>query len=125
MILVEFKIIMDKIQNGIYDRPKKLNLYGDDHVIDENKSVKWNREEVVRRNEKIKAEKNVALTDQFKEDVIEYILKNYEINNNKEIAISVYKMAWETGHSYGLHDVLQEVIEFAEFAETILIASKD
>lgn len=122
---MEFEIIVDKITRGVYDRPKKLKLYGDNHVFNEDESVKWNREEVVRRNRKIKAENRIALENQFKYDVMEYILSNYEINNNEEIASTIYHMAWETGHSYGFHNVLQEAIEFAEFAETILTASKD
>lgn len=113
---MDLKIIVDKINSGEYGKPKRLKLYEDNHVFDENKSVKWNREKVSLENKEIKATNYAPLINQFKEDVIAYILSNYEINNNKEMAETIYCMAWKSGHSYGLYYVLQEAVEFAEFA---------
>lgn len=57
---VNMETIFEYIENERATEIKKLNknsshvLYPSDHVFDENKSVKWNREEVIRKNQEIK-----------------------------------------------------------------------
>lgn len=40
--------------DGLRTKPYDLRLLPDDYTVDENKSVRWNREEVKRRNETYK-----------------------------------------------------------------------
>ena len=122
---MKFETIIDKINNGKYVKNKQANLYEEGHVFDENKSVKWNKEKVIRKNEQLKKEFNNAKVENFKNDVIEYILNNYEINNNRNIANMVYNMAYEFGHSSGYREILNETIDFASFAENIATEIKD
>ena len=122
---MKFETIIDKINNGKYVKNKQTNLYEEGHVFDENKSVKWNKEEVIRKNEQLKKEFKNAKVENFKNDVIEYILNNYEISNNRNIANMVYNMAYEFGHSSGNREILNETIDFASFAEDIVTEIKD
>ena len=122
---MKFETIIDKINNGEYVKNKQTILYEEGHVFDEDKSVKWNKEEVIRKNEQLKKEFNNAEVENFKNDVIEYILNNYEISNNRNIANMVYHMAYEFGHSSGNRETLNETIGFAEFAEDIVTEIKD
>lgn len=121
---MEFKTIIDRINNGEYDRIKRPNLYEEGYVFDENKSVKWNREEVIKQNEKLKKESEMKRED-FQDDVVKYILNSYKIDNNENIANMVYNMAHEFGHSSGYREILNETIDFADFAENIVTEIKD
>lgn len=122
---MKFETIVDRINNGEYFKTKQINLYEEGHVFDENKSVKWNKEEVIRKNEQFKKEFKNAKVENFKNDVIEYILNNYEISNNRNIANMVYDMAREFGHSNGDREILNEIIDFATFAEDIVTEIKN
>ena len=120
---MEFQTIMDKINNGVYDRITFPYLYEENHIFDEDKSVKWNKKEVENQNAKLIQEFNnrsKMKQANFQEDAIEYILSNYEINNNRNIASMIFCMAYEFGHSSGYREVLQEIIDFAEFVENIV-----
>ena len=61
---VNMETIFEYIENERKTEIGKLNsnnphvLYSEDHVFDENKSVKWNREEVIRKNQEIKKLRN-------------------------------------------------------------------
>lgn len=124
---MKFETIIDKINNGKYFKIKQPNLYEEGHVFDENKSVKWNKEEVIRKNEQLKKEFNNAemKREDFQYDVVKYILNDYKINNNENIANMVYNMAYEFGHSSGYREILNETIDFAIFAENIVTEIKD
>lgn len=81
--------------------PEKRFKYNANHVFDENKSVKWNREEVVRQNK-----------------IIEYGVKKYhkDLNSGRENLISDIKIAIK---SYFGGDVLNDaqidyVIDYAK-----------
>ena len=98
--------------------PNKYPTYVIGYVFDENKSVKWNREEVERLN-------NIAFTELKNEEkrrkelqkniehiIINLIAKeliNRELFNDMHIAIikanKLFSRAWEEKHSYGLYDV--------------------
>ena len=39
---MKFETIVNKINNGKYDKIRQPNLYEEGYVFDENKSVKWN-----------------------------------------------------------------------------------
>ena len=106
---MEFQTIIDKIDNGAYDKIKYPKLYKETYIFDEDKSVKWNRKEVENQNAKLIQEFNNSKIKQenFQEDVIEYILSNYEINNNRNIANIVFRMIYEYDHLNGYKEVLK------------------
>lgn len=121
--------IVDKINNGEYE-PKmeypKLTRHRLDTVIDENKSVKWNKEEVERRNsESIKAREEYRNSmyegeSKFKEDVDSYLEYLYEGSLNKAQANVIVKKAWEENHSEGFLSVLDKADELAEWTIEII-----
>lgn len=57
--------------------------YSANHIFDEDKSVKWNREEVIRRNEQIKNDRDSLQRARFQaimeaeEAIVNYLFKNY------------------------------------------------
>jgi hypothetical protein len=57
----------------------KVRTYSANHIFDEDKSVKWNSEEVIRRNEQIKNDRAALQTARFnaiteaEDDIVEYL----------------------------------------------------
>ena len=124
---MEFQTIMDKIDNGTYDEFPYPDLYEENYVFDENKSVKWNRKEVEIQNAKLlQVFNNNSKMKQanFQEDAIEYILTNYKINNNRDIANILFHIAYESSYSNEYREVLDEIIGLAELAENVVNKNK-
>lgn len=87
---VEYYINIDR---GVYFKPN--------HIFDEDKSVKWNKEEVERRNNNIykqrqedKKEK-AKLYNDVEESIKKYIVQ--QINVTEEKAIKIYNFVFEDG----------------------------
>lgn len=99
----------------------------EDHVINEDKSVKWNREQVALHNKKIDDQikqrqidsNNLqkALTD----EIILWLQQDYELNEKQ--AELVYGYAYQEYHSYmgdffinieEIADMIEKVIEFGK-----------
>lgn len=85
-------------------------------VIDEDKSVKWNREEVIRLQntyeEEVKAlntAKNKRRDDLYKElyKVIRREVKGITINDAQQI----FQYAYSEGHSYGYNEVFNKLYD--------------
>lgn len=105
----------------------KFRRYNENDIIDENMTVKWNREEIIRRNDAYKAEKarlqadrNEALCSVINDikEVFSDELSTYHLNtkkSGKEIASLIYNKAYEDSHSYGIYDVLQKMDDYMDF----------
>ena len=71
-------------------RPKE-KTYSADHIFDEEQSVKWNREEVIRRNEQIKNDREFLQTARFKaimeaeEDIVNYLADSYPLISREKV----------------------------------------
>lgn len=63
-------------------RPKETT-YSADHIFDEEQSVKWNREEVIRRNEQIKNDRDSLQRARYKaimnaeDEIVNYLADSY------------------------------------------------
>lgn len=89
--------VYDKVKKGDYqatmERPQGV-VYRENHVFDEDKSVKWNREELVRKQEEQKKSRKdyqlhvSELMEQMENDYIEAIM--YETSLNKQQAGYVF-----------------------------------
>lgn len=98
------------------------------HIIDEEKSVRWNREEVERRNEAIKEEKKRLLSEydaeimRVTDEFIKWIEVTYNLNE-KEARI-IYSRAYDEHHSYW-DDIYDAVDEYCEIYSKLLDARKE
>lgn len=130
---------VDKIDRmpSIPDK-EKFAKYKEDHVFDEDKSVKWNREEVNRKNKEYKEEQNRLIKehkdewDSMKNTVISLIAEELKSilpgakaelihpDNLKKKADLIFAKAWERSHSYGMHEVLVEVEELVDFIDDFM-----
>ena len=90
-------------------------IYVDSHIFDEDKSVKWNREEVQRRNELVMEQFRAAREDYDKQletfwsDVDKYIAN--EFNITLEVAKGLRVTIWSSD------SVDQEIEDFQTFLE--------
>ena len=114
--------------------PEKFKRYPATYIVDEDKSVKWNIQEVTRRNEawdneykRLKNEYNEAIA-KTKGYIIEAI-SDYICNVIKlvpdadkayEKAKIIYSKAYEESHSYGDKEVLCTVEDLVDFLESIM-----
>lgn len=92
--------------------------YSADHIFDEEKSVKWNREEVIRRNAEIR-EHNIKIREQrFKaleeahNNIINYLVKEYPTISKKKIE-NIYHWTYDDYMERYDHKI-QFVIDKAE-----------
>ena len=123
---LSYDLVLERISKGIYDvkysRPKRL--LEDTDFIDENKSVKWNREQIDLENEKIRLY-NEAIKEakkegprKFKDDLKEALMNEHGLNADQ--ADKVYRKAYEDGHSAGAMEILWEAQELGELTEAVL-----
>ena len=109
-------------------------IYTENYIFDENKSVKWNKEEVIKRNklrdEEIK--KCQSIRKQFLYNcenniihciTVELIKRNVvkpDISTATEKAIKIFNLAWDKGHSDGIYEVCIYIDEIMNFIEDIV-----
>lgn len=83
--------IKEAIRNGEFN-PKpvgRLNRLPENHVIDENKSVKWNREAVASLNEvkrseyNAKREANKKLAEKMESEILKSFASEFDISESK------------------------------------------
>ena len=95
-------------------------------VLDENKTVRWNRDEVKRRNDSVTAKLAVftrrlnKCDADFAQKVKEYIRTTYGFGET--LANIVFRKAYEDGHACGYEDVVAHAQEYGDFAEQIVDA---
>lgn len=101
------------------------NKVREDHVFDENLSVKRNREMAVEWNENVeqlkkdKMAKQADLYRQLKEDVIGYLMGTYDFTYKQAEAIESY--TYIEKHSF-MCDYFSGIDSFAELVENVLNA---
>lgn len=93
-------------------------------VLDEEQSVRWNKEEVKRRNlsRESKIASFTAALNQCNKDITEQI-KKYICGNwgfKEQTAEIIYRNAYEKGHAYGYREVLIYVDENADMVNDCL-----
>ena len=93
----------------------KLRKYKVGEVIDEEKSVRWNREEVERLNklheDEVKAlntKKNLLYTTLIKA-IKEYIMKNTDVSEPQ--ATKIWEYLYSHYHAYGIEECLANLNE--------------
>lgn len=120
-----FHDIQSNCWNGVYLPPPNLGYRAKtldkDTVIDENKSVKWNREEVERRNEKIEAEWGAQFDikiqryQQFKTDLLTAAKAEYKMNDAQFEKLYEFVMYEYSEHDYVCAEFVQDFEKFCDF----------
>lgn len=106
----------------------RLTPFPENHIFDEDESVKWNREEVKRKNSEIKSEKEKIkqreqnIVDKARDEIIHYLMDDYGFT--EDIAAIIFKKAEEEGHSSGFCEVLSYANSFGDFAQDLFDACK-
>ena len=109
-------------------------IYTEKYIFDENKSVKWNRDEVNRRNklrdEEIKRCQSIRkyVLNDFENNIIHCIavelmkrnILKTDISTVAEKAIKIFNVAWDKGHSAGIYEVCIYIDEIVDFIEDII-----
>ena len=117
--------IREKYDKGGYtygrtNIPKKVS---DNHVFDENLSVKRNRELAIEHNKHVDEmhaevqKKQNMLYRQLTDDVIDYIVENYILNEAH--ARQVEQFVYSEHHAF-MHDYFSRIDTYATFAERLL-----
>lgn len=123
---LSYDVVIERISTGVYDveHSKPKTLLRDTDFIDENKSVKWNREQIEKENDKIRLH-NKAIKDakkngplKFEDDLKEAIMNEHGLNATQ--AGEVFWRAYESGHSAGMKEILWAAQDLSELAEAIL-----
>lgn len=122
---MDIREIADKYRDGYYtySTPTIPTKVKDGHVFDENLSVKQNREMVAEHNKRVEELWKEARREQNKlhwqltEDVINYIMNNYELNEPQ--ARMVERFVYSEKHAF-MSDYFAYIDEFAEFAEKLV-----
>lgn len=104
-----------------YDRfscKPKLLIYKNGYIFDEDKSVKWNREEVERRNneyneelKRLNTEKNAMLL-KWIDAVKLYIIEETKVKKTQ--ADKIYNYLYTEYHNYGLTEILRHLDDLLE-----------
>ena len=124
---------LEKLDRAFYVPPQPK--YAEDHVFDEDKSVRWNREEVVRRNtERAEAHKRAReLKNQscnnFEEAVINYIMQDlsysYSFSRTEAIALlRAVRFHHESEWWNWLDDMAETVIDLYAAKEGVDLKSE-
>ena len=129
--------ITDKIKKletalNINTKPdrSKFPRYRESAVIDENKSVKWNREEIIKRNEAFQKEVSRLQTIRSKEinkvisEICLDIVSQLDNRITLEQAKLIYDTAWAKGYSQGVNCVFNEIDEYIEFVSKFMDKAK-
>ena len=120
-----FDNIQCNIWNGVYSAPPNLGYkpskLAKDTVIDEDQSVKWNREEVERRNAQIEAEWNdlnkikIQRYQQFKNDLRKVAKSEYEMTDAQFEKLYEFVMYEYSEHDYMCAEFVQDFEKFCDF----------
>lgn len=106
--------------------PKNIKKVKPDHVFDENKSVKWNREQVEINNAAYRAEVARLNTEKNKarDDVINMIIEKIQsevgASLSKRKAKAIWELAYEERHSYGFYDVREYLFKLIDLAKILV-----
>lgn len=97
--------------------------FSEKHVFDDEKSVKWNREEVERQNEQLKQRKmewdseKSRLNAKLQNDCVQILKEDYGLNEAQ--AEKLYGHVFQEHHSY-MHDFFIHLEEIAGVTKEIL-----
>lgn len=130
---LEMKTIEDvyvSYNNGDYNSklgyPKAMRL-PENHIFDENQSVKWNREKVQEHNDRIVKEKEAynedsnRLAAQLRADAVEALQNEYDLTKKQAELVEAY--AYQEKHSY-MGDYINSFYDLGPLARKLINTTK-
>lgn len=112
--------------DGVYVSKLKYptaKKFPEGYIFDEDKSVKWNKEEVQRRNQEIADQysayraENARLNNNLGDDVMNALVAEYGFS--REQVLKIWGYAYNEKHSV-MNDVFNFVTELADFYEEMV-----
>lgn len=97
-----------------------------DFITDEDKSVKWNREQVDLNNKKYQDEVSRLITaknkarDTAKKEIYKKIQDEVEHGISEKAAMKIWDRVYSNSHAYGVMEVLNELDDLIDFVKSIL-----
>ena len=113
-----YEKIIKQFNDVYFNESPRKKTYSLNHIFDEEKSVKWNREEVLRVNEEIKEhnskirELRFRALNEAENNILNYLANEYYTISRKKIAAlyhHIYNEIFED--DYRIKDVIDEVEE--------------
>lgn len=124
MEINDIEELNEALDNNIYDvKHVSLKILKPDTVIDENKSVRWNIDEVYRLNKESQEavedyrSKRRIMDLKLDEDIIR-VYSNISKYSKGKIEV-LYNYAYEQSHSSGMYEVLQTLEELIEVLQRV------
>ena len=106
--------------------PADIRKVRADHIFDEEKSVRWNREMVEKNNADYQAEVARLNTEKNKrrdailEGIYRLIQEDVGHDLSRVKAQRLWTYAWELGHANGFHDIYYHLQDMVELAKMLL-----
>ena len=125
-LIKEERKIVDDLHDKYWSLRRKKK-YAENHIFDEEKSVRWNKEEVIRQNEKIDDEIKRAnddyskANDKFQAFLVNHVFETYGFT--KEMIKVAWDKAYEQSHSYGFNEVVETFEEYLDFSLEMITLS--
>lgn len=123
----DITVIREDFVNGKYTYTipvdERISSVKEDHIFDENQSVKWNREQVAIHNEKVKQQRHDSFVQsqqlicQMRKDVVAYIMGVYGFSG--EISDRIEREVYTEKHS-DMYSYFENIDSYAEFVSDIL-----
>lgn len=111
--------LYEAIGEGKYESDLvRAKLLRPDTIIDEDKSVKWNREEVQRRNseqkdiEEASRKLRMELSEKLANDIIGVFV--HQTGYSEKKVRTIYHYAYRESHSSGMYEVVQTMDELID-----------
>lgn len=105
----------------VVEKPKDMKKYPEGHVFDADKSVNWNKEEVIRINKAVDRERKAYYKklnsgyDTLISDVKDIIRTSTPSFNDKQID---YIINYAKDVSVGMYELIDKIISLVDFADT-------
>ncbi len=124
---VDYETLEQRACNGFYyykDTEPTMFRVSENHIFDENLSVKKNREMVIAHNEKVKEQARHRLKagndlrTQFFNDCVGCLIETYYWAFHKEVAEKIVSFVWNKGYDND-RDILYEIDKLANFVADI------
>lgn len=122
---------LEVLRKNNYKELNKINIPNVDRIIDEEKSVKWNREEAQRLYQKALSDRAELRKSHInsEKDLHDRIYESIQINCDVPITIEgakkIYEYACEQSDSYGMDEVSDSIFDIINLIESIFKGSVD